>query len=306
MKKKKEFRVPKRRQPVWRPVASILKLFYKKPEIVNLNDRLPTRAILVANHAAMGGPMIYALHLPIFHATWGAHQMLGNYRMRFHYLRDVYFMQKRGMKKFPASLIAAFEAAFSIYFYRGMKMLPTFMDARFAATVRNSVTCLENDVSVMIFPEDSSEGYHDILTSFFNGFVILAERYRKKTGEDVDICPVYFCKRKNVIYIGKTSKLSDYPDLNRDQIAERFRLQVNALYTDYVCKYAADAKTKGRKSKSKSKSAKAIDEQVNDERSLAESNADAQSESSVDAPQKTAIAETSVPNSDTQGADAAE
>lgn len=284
MKKKKEFRVPKRKQPVWRPVSSILKLFYKKPKIVNLNDQLPTRAILVANHAAMGGPMIYALHLPIFHATWGAHQMLGNYRMRFHYLRDVYFVQKRGMKKFPASLIAAFEAAFSIYFYRGMKMLPTFMDARFAATIRNSVTCLENDVSVMIFPEDSSDGYHDILTGFFNGFVILAERYRKKTGEDVDICPVYFNKKKNVIFIGKTSKLSSYPDCDRDQVAEQLRLQVNALYTDYVCKYDPDAdKSKGkknRKTKGKSKNnaseANAIDPQ--DTLAPAEIDADATAE----------------------------
>lgn len=238
--KKKEFRVPKRKQPVWRPVSAILKLFYKKPKIVNLNSEMPTRAILVANHAAMSGPMVYALYLPIFHATWGAHQMLGNYKMRFHYLRDVYFVQKRGMKKFWASIIAAFEAAFSIYFYKGMKMLPTFMDARFAATIKNSVACLEQDVSVMIFPEDSSDGYHDILMSFFNGFVMLAERYRRKTGEDVDICPVYYSKNKNVIYIGKPSRLSDYPDMNRDEIAEEFRKQVNSLYTDYVCEKGSD------------------------------------------------------------------
>lgn len=296
MKKKKEFRVPKRKQPVWRPTAAILRLFYKKPKIVNLNDELPQRAILVANHAAMGGPMIYALHLPVFHATWGAHQMLGNYRMRFHYLRDVYFMQKRGMKKFPASLIAAFEAAFSIYFYRGMKMLPTFMDARFATTIRNSVTCLENDVSVMIFPEDSSEGYHDILTSFFNGFVILAERYRKKTGEDVDICPVYFCKRKNIIYIGKSSKLSDYPDSNRDQIADEFRRQVNALYTDYVCKDCADSNDKTADNKA---------DDVKTEKTC-EATADSDTQAKYDAHDETTADNAQVQNFDTQRTDNAE
>ncbi len=236
MKKQKEFKVFKRKQLVWKIVAPILKLFYKKPKIVNLNESLPTRAILVANHAAMSGPMVYALHLPIFHATWGAHQMLGNYKMRFHYLRDVYFIQKRGMNKFFATIIASFEAAFSIYFYKGMKMMPTFMDARFATTVRNSVTCLENDVSIMIFPEDSSDGYHDILTKFFPGFITLAERYRKKTGEDVDICPIYYSKKNNVIYIGKTTKLSDYPDMSRDEISEEIRNKVNSLYTEHVCK----------------------------------------------------------------------
>lgn len=244
--KKKEFRVPKRKQPVWRPVSAILKLFYKKPRIVNLNDSLPPRAIYVVNHAAMSGPMIYALHFPAFHVTWGAHQMLGNYKMRFKYLRDVYFVQKRGMHKFPATLIAGFEAAFSIYFYRGMKMMPTFMDSRFAGTIRNSVTCLDNDVSVMIFPEDSSEGYKDIITSFFSGFVTLAERYRRKhNGEEVDIFPVYYSKANKVIVIGKPSKLADYPGLSRDEISEQIRLQLNALYTDEICKnYVLPSKRK--------------------------------------------------------------
>ncbi len=235
--KKKEFRVPERKQPVWRPVSTVLKLVYKKPRIINLNDSLPERAIYVANHAAMSGPMIYALHFPAFHVTWGVHQMMGNYKMRFKYLRDIYFVQKRGMHKFPATIIAAFEAAFSIYFYRGMKTMPTFTDMRFATTIRNSVTCLDNDVSVMIFPEDSSEGYKDIITGFFSGFVTLAERYsRKHNGEEVDIVPVYYSKANKVIVIGKPTRLSDYPNLSRDEIADQIRLQLNSIYTDEICK----------------------------------------------------------------------
>lgn len=234
--KKKQFRVPKRKQPVWKPVSALLKLFYKKPQIINLNDDFPDRAVLVGNHCAMNGPLIYELYLPVFHTTWGAHQMMGNYSLRYHYLRDVYFIQKRGMKKFWATLIAGFEAIFSIFFYRGIKTLPTFTDGRLASTIRHSVTCLDNDVSVLVFPEDSSDGYHELLTEFFPGFVSIAERYRKThDGADVGIYPLYYSKEHNKLVIGKPTTLADYPNFNRHQIAEEFRKQVNALYLEHVC-----------------------------------------------------------------------
>lgn len=238
---KKQFEVPKRKQPVWKHVSKLLKRIYKKPEIVNLNDSLPQKAIFVANHCAMNGPLVYALHLPVFHITWGAHQMMGNYKMRFHYLRDVYFIQKRGMKKFWASILASFEAAFSIFFYRGIKTMPTFTDGRMVSTIKNSITCLDNDVSVLIFPEDSSEGYHEILTAFFSGFVSLAERYHKTHGEHAEIYPMYYSQTHNKLVIGKPQTLAHFPEMNRRQIAEEFRKIVNSLYTEHICSGEANA-----------------------------------------------------------------
>lgn len=233
--KEKPFSPPKRRQHVWKPVSALLKLFYKKPQIINLNRKMPKRAIFVANHAAMSGPMVYALYLPYFHVTWGAYQMLGNYKMRYRYLRDVYFMQKREMSKMSATALASFEAAFSIYFYRGIKVLPTYPDVRFVKTVRDSIACLDDNTSVLIFPENSSDGYKEVLTEFYGGFVTLAERYNKThEGEDVDICPMYYSPRKHKIVIGKCSKFSNYENMTRDQIAEDFRKQVNDLYYEYI------------------------------------------------------------------------
>ncbi len=232
---KKEFKVPQRKQPVWKRVSKILKLFYKKPELINLNDSLPQNALFVANHAAMNGPLIYELYLPVFHDTWGAHQMTGTYKQRFHYLRDVYFIQKRGMNKFFATIIAGFEALFSIYFYRGIKTLPTFPDGRLASTIKHSIKCLQNDVSIMVFPEDSSEGYHEVLTQFFPGFVALAERYRKETGKDVDIYPLYYSKKHNKLVVGKPKTLADFPNMDRHQIAQQFCNEVNSLFFNYVC-----------------------------------------------------------------------
>ena len=232
---KKTFKVPSEKQPIWKGVSKILKLIYKKPEIINLNDALSKKSIIVANHSAMNGPVVYSLYFPLFHATLGAYQMLGNYKSRFRYLRDVYFVQKRGMKKFPATLIASFEAIFSIFFYRGMKVLPSYDDARVVTTIKNSIACIDANVPVMIFPEDSSTGYHEKLKSFFPGFVGIAERYRKlHNGEDVNIYPVYYHKKHNKMVIGKPAKLSDYEGMDRYQIADAFCKKVNDLFEKYV------------------------------------------------------------------------
>ena len=157
-KQKQTFKIPKRKQPVFRIVRPILKLFFKpKPKIYFLEGQAPQEpAIFTINHVNKTGPMIYELYFPVFCAKWGAGQMLGNYKSRFRYLRDVLYIQKNGLKKFPATLKAGFEALFSIYFYRGMKILPTFTDARFMKTISYSVETLKSGTSIMIFPEDSS------------------------------------------------------------------------------------------------------------------------------------------------------
>ena len=225
-----------KRQPVWKCVSGILKLFFKKPKIVTLSDKLPERAIYVANHSAMFGPLMYSLYLPVKTAAWGAHPMLGNYKSRYHYLRDVYFIQKRHKSKFAATLLAFFEAFFSPWFYKGMRVIPSYNDSRLLVTLRKSMRMLNNNISVIIYPEDSSEGYHEVLTDFFAGFVELAKFYAKNTGEDIPICPAYYHAKKKVMVIGKPQYLSDYTSrgLGRKEIAKEFCNIVNNLFLEHI------------------------------------------------------------------------
>ena len=55
--------------------------------------------------------------------------------------------------------------------------MPTYTDARFAKTLRYSMSVLEQGSTVMIYPENSNDGYKDVLTEFFPGFVMLSEKY---------------------------------------------------------------------------------------------------------------------------------
>ena len=235
MSKKKKNEI-KKRQPVWSGVSKFLKLFFRKPRIISLSGELPKRAIYVANHSAMFGPLVYNLHLPALTAAWGAYPMLGNYKARYHYLRDIYFMQKRHKSKFSATILAFLESFFSPFFYKGMRVLPSYNDTRFITTIRKSMQMLENDISVIIYPEDSNEGYHEILTDFFAGFVELARYYLRKHKQDVPIYPVYYHQKKKVMVIGEPQYLTDYLNrgLNRKQIAKEFCNQVNNLFLHHI------------------------------------------------------------------------
>lgn len=227
--------VPKRKQPVWRFVKPIMRPFCKLKQLEFLGEEFPDKCIIVANHNNKKGPMLYELNLPIFHITWGAYQMLGSYRDRYLYLRNVLYIQKNGVNKVKATLKASFEALFSKFFYKGMKVLPSYPDARLRKTLQYSIDTLDANNAIMVFPEDSGKGYFDEMVKFFPGFVMLAEQYYKKTGEDVPVFPMYWGRKKNKIVVGKPLYVNEMAKdgLDRYQIAEKFKEEINTLYRDH-------------------------------------------------------------------------
>jgi len=234
MSKKKEFKVPSRKQPIFKIFGKIFKLAYKA-DVESLIDEIPDKAIIVTNHSAKSGPMTLELYYPKFNVKWAAHEMLGNYKSRFLYLRNILYIQKMHKNKFVATIKATYEAVFSKCVYRGMKMLPTYPDIRIRHTIENSIKVLESNASVMIFPENSSLGYFDELQSVFPGFVMLAERYYKKTGEDVPVIPGYVSIKHQKIIVGKPLYVQELMQegLDRQGVADRFMEEINALYRTY-------------------------------------------------------------------------
>lgn len=161
-----EYQPPKKRQPVFACFKGLLRIFIRKVRVVSVGGEPDEHCLYLANHANKMGPMIYNMFFRPYHVKWGASPMLGNYKERYHYLRDVLYIQKNGSGKAIASFRAFFEAFFSKYVYKGMKLLPTYPDGRLARTVKKSVELLAQDIAIMIFPENSEEGYKDELTDF--------------------------------------------------------------------------------------------------------------------------------------------
>ncbi len=250
----KEFKLPSRRQPIF---SFFSRLIFKPIYGVDCESKikeLPDKAIIASIHAAKSGPMAIAVSYPRFAAMWGHHAMLGSYKERFSYLRNVLYIQKMHKNKFIATLKALYEAVFSIFVYRGMKIIGTYTDMRLLSTVRNSMEVLDSGASVVIFPEDSAEGYFDEIRSAFSGFVMLSMLYYKKSGEDVPIIPAYVSTKSKRLILGEPmyAREMELEGMSKDQIADAVKNEINALYRDYIVTGAkvdtsvADAPVRGR------------------------------------------------------------
>ncbi|MBQ2875787.1 MAG: hypothetical protein IJE25_02115 [Clostridia bacterium] len=231
-----KFKLAKRRQPVWSFFKTILFRPLFHCEFESMVKELPDKAIIPSIHSAKSGPMSISVSYPKHYMMWGHHGMLGNYVERFKYLRNVLYIQKLHKGKFIATLKATYEAFFSKFVYKGMKMIGTYTDMRFLQTIKNSMEVLNDNASVVIYPEDSSEGYFDEIREAFPGFVMLALTYYQKYGEDVPLLPTYVTKKKRRLIVGKPiyARELEKQGLTKQQIADHVRDEINKLYREYI------------------------------------------------------------------------
>ena len=231
-----QFDVAKKNRPVFNFFSKILFKHIFGVNEESLIEDIPEKAIIVSIHAAKRGPMSISVSHPKYCAMWGHHGMLGNYRERFSYLRNVLYIQKMHKGKFISTLKATYEAAFSIYIYKGMRVIGTYTDMRLLQTIRNSMDALDAGASVVIFPEDSSEGYFDEVKTAFSGFVILSSVYYKKCGEDVPVIPAYISPKKKRFILGEPRYVREMEreGMDKQQIADRIKDDINELYHKYI------------------------------------------------------------------------
>ena len=104
-------------------------------------------------------------------------------------------------------------------------------------TLKQSFEELDNNRSIIIFPENSSDGYHDVLKQYYAGFFVLARQYYKHTGKNLKICNMYYCRKKNTLYIKKATTYLDLVSLGKTdkEIADMMKEQANEMY-DKICK----------------------------------------------------------------------
>ncbi len=239
VKKERPYKLPNPKKKMWSYgiLKVVIRMLNKKPQIINLAGEIEDKSIILVNHSAKSGPPALDVHFPKKAAKWGAHQMLDYFPERKAYLRDILYIQKLGKKPgFGTSFKATLMAMLNLWPYKGMWMVPTYPDGRLMKTLRYSTQLLDQNVPIMVFPENSNEGYKDVLTEFFPGFVMLAEKYYRAKGIDLPVYPCYYSLKKRILIIDKPMYVQDMvkEGLTREQIAQRYCDAVNALYYQYV------------------------------------------------------------------------
>lgn len=227
----------KKKQWFFKIVKIILSIFLRKPkEIVNENNEpIEEHALFLPPHHGKWGPMWFNVHSPFKLAIVGAHQMLGSYKDRFHYLRDVLYIQKNHKGKFSSTIKAAIEAIFSKMIYKGMHLIPSYEDIRFYNTINLAVKNIENGFRTIIFSENSEDGYFDVLTKLHPGFILIAQKYNSTHEKELPIYPIYFHHKKRKIVYGKKEYLSELlsKGYKKEDLTQYFLDKINGLHDKY-------------------------------------------------------------------------
>ncbi len=213
-------------------VKGFMKPFVGKIKIINENDNLEPASIFLCNHVGARGPFKLEFNFPVDFRFWGTYEMCGGYISRFKYLYNTYFIQKKHNKKFFAFLKAFIISPISGMFYKGLQLIPTYPDSRFLKTIKFSGEILNNGQSIVIFPENSSDGYHDVLKECYAGFYTLAKYYYKHYKKNVKIYNMRYEKTNKTLYIEKGITVEELLKLNlkNSEISEYFRNKTNSIY----------------------------------------------------------------------------
>ena len=211
-------------------VKTFVKIFIHKPKFVYLGQNIETPSIILSNHVGAIAPLSFELYFNKPFRFWGTYEMNSGLKSVYKYLSTVYYHQKKHWPKLSAKIFSIIAAPVANMFYKGLNLISTYRDLRFRQTLKESIETIKNGQNLVIFPEDSSSGYHDKLKSFFSGFVILA-RQCLKHGFDLPIFVTYFRKKTKTFVIDKPILCSELlkQNISDDNIAQKMCDRANQL-----------------------------------------------------------------------------
>ena len=212
------------------PIKSILKIFIKKPKVKYLGEKIDGQVMFLSNHVGAKAPLKLELYFDKPFRFVGTYEMNGNFKEVYKYLSETYFYQKKHWKKLPAKLFSIIATPLAWMFYRGLNLISSYKDGRLIKTVKDCLKTIKDGGSLVIFPEDSSSGYHDNITHFFSGFLFVAKKSAEK-GIDLPIYLAYLKKKENCYVIDAPVYYSQLiaSGKTHDEIAEDCRVRLNQL-----------------------------------------------------------------------------
>ena len=194
---KKKEKIFKQNRKLWyRGIKTVMKIRYKRPQFVFLGEKPTNGAIILSNHEGTDAPMSLEIYCDFPVRFWGAHEMNSGLKKLYAYQTKVYYHEKKHWNLFLARLFCLIASPLTLLFYKGLKLISTYKDARLKNTLAQSFNAISQGENIVIFPENSEDGYLPELKGFFAGFVLLAN-YCEKQGINVPIFVSYYKKKEN-------------------------------------------------------------------------------------------------------------
>ena len=200
MKNKK---LKKKKGIVYKICAFFIKMFWKKPKYVGLDNIPSDPCIITGNHAQMHGPIINELYFPTDKMIWCDAPMLDK-KLFPQYAYDNFFGGKpTKMQKFFVFLLKPI----IVKIFNKADALPVYRDMRIVKTYKMTTDSLDKGYNIVILPECPEE-FNEITNKFNEYFVDVARMYYKSTKKELSFVPMYYCKDLRKMLFGKPIKFN--------------------------------------------------------------------------------------------------
>lgn len=219
------------RKPFFRLIKRVLSLFISRPYFCKDDAEIKNGSIFICNHVGSTVPLKLELHFNRPFKFWGTYEMTFSFKERWKYLAYTYFYKKKHNPLWLAKIKASLANPFVGMFYKGMQLIPTYQDLRLIKTIKYSVDYLESGKNIVVFPENSSDGYHEVLKEYYAGFLLLAKKFYEQTNKDINIYNMYYRKKDNRMLFDRVYSISEIIKDTRDIriIASEFKNRANFL-----------------------------------------------------------------------------
>ena len=220
----------KKGKPWFRFMKKLMRSRYKEPRFIFLGEEFNDGSLILSNHEGTDSPMSLEMYLDKPFRLWGTYEMNSGLVKMYKYQTRVYYHEKKHWNLFLARLFCLLASPLTNLFYKGLNLISTYQDGRFMKTMKESLSAVQEGNSIVVFPEDSTNGYLPELEGFFAGFAVFAE-YCLKKGADIPIVVSYFKKQERIYIFDKpvnySTLLKECGD--RENVSQRLLKRCNEL-----------------------------------------------------------------------------
>ena len=219
----------KKTSALFRFIKWCVKLFYPKIQVEGIENLPDEPVIIVGNHCQMNGPIVGELYVPGEPYIWCAGEMMHLKDVPEYAFRDFWSQKPRWTHPFY-KLLSYIIAPLSVCIFNNARTIGVYHDARILSTFKNTIKCLVEGRSVVIYPEHDIKHNH-IVYEFQDRFIDVAKLYYKKTGRELSFVPMYIAPKLKTLCLGKPIRYSPSAEfeIERRRICEYLMQEITGM-----------------------------------------------------------------------------
>ena len=213
----------------YRIIRRLVWLFCPKMPIEGLENLPEEPCIVVGNHCHMYGPICGELSFPGKRKIWCAHQMMYLKEVPAYSFQDFWSGQPKWTRWFY-KILSYIIAPVAVCVFTNANTIPVFRDNRLITTFKQTITALEDNANVIIFPE-CYDPHNNIIYRFQDRFIDVAKLYYKRTGKEVSFVPIYIAPKLKKACLGKPIRFNAQTPIEqeRERICDYLMEQVTDI-----------------------------------------------------------------------------